>query len=318
MKVDHIHRTGMIGSGTMGAGFGLSFALAGIEAVLYDIEPGQLELGLARIDKALGLMIAEGLVEGRESDRILSRITATTDLGEAVAGSQFLLEAVPEVLELKKELFPRMEELGAPGTILASNTSALSITRIGSACRSPELVCGMHWFNPPELVPLVEVIPGEMTAPETAKAVFDLILKLDHVPIMVKKEAPGFVGNRLQLALFREAMHILEEGIAGPEEIDQAVKHSLGLRWSLLGPMRIADLGGLDTWGYVAEYLFPFLSNTPDPPQALTDLVGQGKLGVKTGQGFYTYSQDAGDEAVRQRDLYFLRQRRLVEDIEKT
>jgi len=315
MKADDIRRAGMIGSGTMGAGFGLSFALAGMEAVLYDLDPRQLELGLDRIDRGLSLMVQEGQVEGRESDRVRSRISTTTDLEEAVRGSQYLLEAVPEVLELKKDLFPKLEGYAAPRTILASNTSALSITQIASACRRPDLVCGMHWFNPPELVPLVEVIPGRKTSPKTARTVYDLALKLDHVPIMVKKEAPGFVGNRMQLALFREAMHILEEGIAGPEEIDKAVKHSVGLRWSLLGPVEIADLGGLDTWGYVAEYLFPFLADNHQAPKVLTDLVSRGKLGVKTGEGFYSYSQEAGQEAVRRRDLYFLRQRRLVEEI---
>ncbi len=315
MKAQDIHDVALIGAGTMGAGFGLCFALAGCRARLYDISQDQLKLGLNRIKNALNLFVAEGLVSAEEARTALPRISTTTDLEQALKGAQFVLEAVPEKLELKRKLFPQMESLTAKDTVLASNTSALSITAISEGCKRPELICGMHWFNPPEMVPLVEIIRGEKTSDDTATLVYALAKRLDHEPIMVNKEAPGFVGNRLQLALFREALHILREGIADPRDVDKAVKYGIGFRWSWQGPAETADLGGLDVWNAVASYLFPKLSNMAETPEFFQEMIQAGKLGVKNGQGFYDYDPEAGLEAVRKRDLYFLRQRKIAKQV---
>jgi len=318
MKVEDIRDAAMIGAGTMGAGFGLCFALARCRARLYDINQEQLDLGLTRIKNALDLFVSEGVITNQEAEAALPLISATTDLKEALSGVQFVLEAVPEVMDLKQNLFPEIESMVAEDTILASNTSALSITGIASVCERPENICGMHWFNPPELVPLVEVIKGEKTSKETASTVYELVEKLDHEPIMVKKEAPGFVGNRMQLALFREALHILEDGIAEPEDVDKAVKYALGFRWSWQGPAETADLGGLDTWNYVATYLFTKLSNMTETPGFFQKMIKDGKLGVKNGKGFYDYDSQAGLDAVRKRDLYFIRQRKTVREVKES
>ena len=318
MKAEYIHDVALIGAGTMGAGFGLCFALAGCRARLYDISRDQLQLGLNRIENALKLFVAEGLASPEQAQEALPRISTTTDLKSALDGVQYVLEAVPENLELKQKLFPEIEALVAEDTVLASNSSALSITAISKGCQRPERICGMHWFNPPEMVPLVEVIRGEKTSDATASLVYDLIKRLDHEPIMVNKEAPGFVGNRMQLALFREALNILQEGIAAPEDVDKALKYGIGFRWSWQGPMETADLGGLDVWSAVSSYLFPRISNATEPQDFFKEMIKEGKLGVKNGRGFYDYAPEDGLEAVRKRDIYFLRQRKLAKQVRES
>ncbi|MEW5912177.1 MAG: 3-hydroxyacyl-CoA dehydrogenase family protein [Thermodesulfobacteriota bacterium] len=315
MNAQDIQRMAVIGAGTMGAGLALSFAVAGIEARLFDISPRQLEVGRERIAKALALFQQEGVVSPEQARAVPGLIPAYRDRAAALDGAQFVLEAVPEDLALKQRLMAQMQQEAAPGTVLASNTSALYITQIAAQCPRPELVCGMHWWNPPELVPLVEVVKGQRTSEATARLVYELCQRVDRVPIMVKKEAPGFVGNRMQLALFREAMHIVEQGIADPQDVDRAVKHALGFRWSFIGPLETADLGNLDTWHRVASYLFPFLSDAKEPPARLGQLVAQGHLGVQTGQGLYDYTPQEAADKVRRRDLYFLRERRLVKEV---
>ncbi|RJX34908.1 MAG: 3-hydroxyacyl-CoA dehydrogenase family protein [Desulfarculus sp.] len=318
MNAQDIKRVAVIGAGTMGAGLALSFAVAGIEARLFDISQRQLAVGRERIHKALELFVQEGVVSPAQAQDIPGLIPAYSDRAAALSGAQFVLEAVPEDLALKQRLLAEMEREVAPDTVLASNTSALYITQIAAQCARPEMVCGMHWWNPPELVPLVEVIKGERTSEATARLVYELCERVDRVPIMVKKEVPGFVGNRMQLALFREAMHIVEQGVADPQDVDRAVKYALGFRWSFIGPLETADLGNLDTWHRVASYLFPFLADTKQAPARLGELVAQGHLGVQTGQGLYEYTPQEAADKVRRRDLYFLRERRLVKEVNRS
>jgi 3-hydroxybutyryl-CoA dehydrogenase len=318
MNVNDIKKVAIIGAGTMGAGFGVCFARAGLETRLFDVSPDQLTVGMERIKKVLDMYLAEGLITPEQAEAIPGLISTYTDRAQALDGVQFVLEAIPENLALKQKVFAEMESEVAPDTILASNTSALYVTEIARDCTRPELVCGMHWWNPPELVPLVEVIKGEKTSEATARLVYELVEKADRVPIMVNKEAPGFVGNRMQLALFREAMHIVEQGIASPEDVDRAVKHALGFRWAFIGPLETADLGNLDTWNRVASYLFPFLADNKEAPARLKELAEAGHLGVQSGKGFYEYSPEGAAEAVRKRDLYFLKSRKLAKEVSES
>ncbi len=318
MVLDDIKRAGVIGAGTMGSGIALTFALAGIEVRLYDINPVQIDQGIKRIDKSLALFQAEGIVGSAQSSLARERIVVATSLTQALSGVQFVLEAVPEDLRLKHKLWLELEREVAPETVLTSNTSGLSITAIASVCRRQDRVAGLHWFNPPELIPLVEVIKGDLTSQTTASVVYDLAKKLGKTPIMVQKDIPGFVGNRLQYALLREALHLVQTGAASAQDIDAAVKAGIGFRWSWLGPLETADLGGLDIFHAVSDYLFQDLARDQKPQPFFTEMIHSGLLGTKSGRGFYTYTAQDRDRILRLRDLYFARQKRLIEETLKS
>lgn len=317
MKLDEIKKAAVIGAGTMGSGMGLCFAQAGYDVILYDISNEDLKRALKRIDNSQEVLIREGIIEPSQAERAKDRISITTDLDKALDDTQFVLEAVPEILDLKKQLFKDLERLSGSETILASNTSGLSITEIASVCDKPERIAGFHWVNPPELVPLVEVIRGEKTSDETIDLIYDLSLTLGKMPVRINKEAPGIGLNRLQFAVLREAFHMVAEGIVSAEDLDRIMKYGLGFRYPWIGPMETADLGGLDVFYNISTYLFNELSDAKTPPESFKNLVDQGHLGIKTGRGFYEYAPDARDEILRKRDLYFIRQWKLINEVKK-
>ena len=176
----------------------------------------------------------------------------------------------------------------------------------------------MHWVNPPELVPLVEVIRGEKTADETVNLILGIAKRLGKMPIIIQKEVPGFAMNRLQFAALREALHLVETGVVTPEDADKAMSYGVGFRYPWLGPLKTADLGGLDVFHTVASYLFSDLNAMESPPELLSRLVEDGKLGIKTGKGFYDYEKESSEEILKKRDLYFLRQWKLIRDIQQS
>jgi 3-hydroxybutyryl-CoA dehydrogenase len=306
----------MIGAGTMGAGMAACYAQAGYEVTLYDLLPDPLEQALARIENSQQVFVEEGLISEAEARAARDRIATTTELAGALAGVQFVLEAAPEKLELKQQLFRDMEALCPADTILATNTSGLSITAIASACEHPERVGGQHWANPPEIVPLVEVIRGEQSSDSTIDLIYRITEKLGKVPVVVQKDVPGFASNRLQFAVLREALHLVSEGIVSAEDADRTLKNGVGFRYPWLGPLETADLGGLDTFHSVAQYLFPALSTMQATPDFFDRLIEEDKLGIKTGEGFYDYASADRDEILRKRDLYFVRQLKLIRDME--
>jgi 3-hydroxybutyryl-CoA dehydrogenase len=314
---DEIRRATMIGAGTMGSGMGLCFSQAGYDVTLYDVEAEQLDRALRRIANSQAVFVQEGLITDQEAQAARERISATNDLEVALAHVDYVLEAAPEDLALKQDLFQTMEELVSPEVILATNTSGLSITEIASVCDVPERVGGMHWANPPEIVPLVEVIRGQRTSDHTVDLIYRVAEKLGKVPVMVKKDVPGFASNRLQFALLREALHLVAAGVVSPEGVDRTLKNGVGFRYPWLGPLETADLGGLDVFHSVAQYLLPALSNMTSTPDFFDDLVEEGKLGIKSGEGFYDYETVSREETLRQRDLYFIRQLKLLRDMQK-
>lgn len=315
MRFEDIKHVAMIGAGTMGTGMGLCYAQAGYKVTLYDIKAEQLAWALERIAKSQAVFVEEALFSAEEADAARARITTTTDLAEALDGVQFVLEAAPEVLDLKQSLFREMEALCPADTILATNTSGLSITSIASACEHPERVGGQHWANPAEIVPLVEVIRGELTSDETLDLIYRVTKKLGKEPVLVQKDVPGFASNRLQYAVLREAYHLVAEGIVSVEDVDRTLKNGVGFRYPWLGPLETVDLGGVDVFHGVSQYLLPDLSTAQTTPEFLDRLVEEDKLGIKTGEGFYTYDPDDRDEILRKRDLYFIRQLKLVREI---
>ena len=318
MRLEDLRKAALIGAGTMGAGIAVCFAQAGYDVMLQDISEEQLDKALHRIAESQGILIQESVISAEEAAKARERITTASSLEKALDGVQFVLEVVPEVLDLKLKVFGQIESLCSKDVILATNTSGLSVTSIASACQYPERVVGFHWVNPPELVPLVEVIRGKHTDIETAHLASDLARRLGKMPIMIQKEVPGFAMNRLQFAALREALHLVEEGVVSPEDVDKAMSYGLGFRYPWLGPMKTADLGGLDVFHSVASYLFEDLSSMKEPPEFFSRLINEGKLGIKTERGFYDYENESTEEILRKRDLFFVRQWKLIQEVQGT
>jgi len=318
MKAQDVSTVAVIGAGTMGAGIAGLFARAGCGVHLVDVGKAQLKRGLQRLDLAQQALIEAKLLSIREAAAARKRIQPLTSLEIACRDADFLVEAVLEEMPLKKKMYRDFETLCPKGTVLASNTSGLSITEMASAIKQRGRVVGMHFWNPPHLIPLVEVTRGRETSPAAAKLVMELARRIGKEPVMVKREVPGFIGNRIQFAVFREALHLLNEGVASAEDIDTAVRAGPGLRWAYMGPLRTADLGGLDIFHAISTYLFAELAGNKKPRGDLGKLVRQGNLGAKTGRGFYKYAGRDLGRAIARRDrvlLEFLKA--LQEDAER-
>jgi len=209
-----------------------------------------------------------------------------------------------------------LEEHMSADAVVATNTSGLAISRIADDCRHPERVVGTQWWNPAELVPLVELIKGERTSDATIRVMHAILRRLGKVPVIVKRDVPGFAGNRLQFALLREALNLVEAGIMSAEDVDRTVRYGVGLRYPCLGPFATADMGGLDVFLEISQYLFAELSCMSEPPGFFEDLVSKGKLGLKTGRGFFAYEGRERDRVVRARDECLLRQISLAHEME--
>ena len=294
------------GAGIMGASFAQIFAQYGYEVVIYDNSSESIKKGKKQIELNQTELLTSGEVSEEQSKTILSHITFTTDM-EGFKKADFVLEAIIEKMEIKNEFWKQVSELVSEDSVLASNTSGLSITEMAIAVKNPGRFCGMHWVNPPHIVPLVEIISGDKTDKEALDIVWEIANNLHRKPVRVLKDAKGFVLNRLQYAVLREALHIVENGIASMEDVDNVMKYGLGMRYAVIGPFETVDLGGLDTFRTIAEYLFPDLSDTKEVPELLKSRYDEGAYGIKTGRGFYDYPGDMADEVVKKRDANFLR-----------
>lgn len=292
MTVEDIKVIGNLGTGTMGFGTALMFALKGYEVRLFGRSDSSIERGLRSIREALDMYERHGLVVSEEIPSVFGRITGVTRIEEAVREADFVIESVAEELSVKQQVWKIAEAAAPVRAIFATNTSGLSPTAIAEFLDHKERFIVAHFWNPPHLIPLVEVVPGQETNAETVEITWQLMEQLGKKPVALKREAPGFIGNRLQLALLREAMHIVEEGIATPEAVDRAVKYGIGRRLATSGPLESADLGGLDIFYRIASYLYGELSTVKEPGPLLSDCAAQGKLGAKTGQGVYQWAPD--------------------------
>ncbi|WP_110954159.1 3-hydroxyacyl-CoA dehydrogenase family protein [Anaerosinus massiliensis] len=293
MKVEEIKNICNLGTGTMGFGTALFFAMKGYNVRMYGRSEASIERGFNSIKQALETYKENNLVTDKEIPETLSKIIGCTTLEDAAKDADFVIESIAEDLEIKKEVWAKIERLTKPETIFATNSSGLSPTAIAEALTRKEKFVVAHFWNPPHLVPLVEVVPGKFTSEETVKITWELIEKIGKKPVALKREALGFIGNRLQLALLREALYIVESGIATQEAVDTAVKYSIGRRLSTTGPLETADLGGLDIFHNIAAYLYEDLCDRKDPSDVLKKAVAEGNLGSKTGTGLYQWTPDA-------------------------
>jgi 3-hydroxybutyryl-CoA dehydrogenase len=288
-KPGEIKQIVVVGAGNMGEGIVQSFAQAGKTVKVLSRKKETLDKCLQQIDTNLKLFAEFQLLE-EAPETIESRITCIlmTELSEAVRGCHFIVETIPEVLADKKELFGKLDDCD-PDVILASNTSSITITTLTDGMKTAYRVVGTHYFNPAHIMPLVEIHRGKHTCDNAVQTTRDLMSQVGKKPILVKKEIPGFIVNRIQGAIFREISYLLDEGVATPEDIDMAAKAMYGFRLSCIGPMEADDMIGLDTSARVSANLFKTLSNRTEPSAALLGKVNNGELGIKAGVGWYDY-----------------------------
>jgi 3-hydroxybutyryl-CoA dehydrogenase len=283
-----IRELAVIGAGTMGHGIAQVAAMAGAAVVLVDRTDALVEAGLSRLKANLDAGVARGKVDPSLREATLSRVRGASDVGGAARGVDLVIEAVPERIALKLEVFRALEDAAPAHAILASNTSSLSITVLQRELRRPERVVGLHFFNPVHIMRLVEVVRGEDTSPDVVADAVAFSRWIDKDPIVVR-DSPGFASSRLGIALGLEAMRMVEEGVASPEDIDTAM--TLGYRHPM-GPLRLTDLVGLDVRLDIAEYLHQKLGTDRfRPPDILREKVARGELGKKTGRGFFDWNE---------------------------
>ena len=303
----------VIGAGTMGLGVAECFAASGIRVLLVDATPE-----LTRRAKELVVERARGHAEAGlispDAVEKVERIETADGPAEAAGGADFVFEAAPEDLELKEEVLGVCSGAADPEAVIASNTSSLPINTLAGFVKEPERFLGTHWFNPPEWTPGVEVIPAEGTDPTVVERVVGFLRDIGKRPAVVG-DGPGFVANRIQNALFLEALRCVEDGLASPKEVDEVVRSCFGFRLPFFGPFQIADMAGLDVYGSVFETLAAGLGERFHPPDAVRERVEAGRIGTKSGSGFLTYSDEEREHLLLERDRRYAALNELLETL---
>lgn len=279
---------GVVGTGLMGVGIATQSALHGHRTIVHDVDPARLASVAPKAEAVLDELIDAGRIDHAAKQAALARIETHAQL-DVMASAQFVIEAIPEVLELKHRLYAALAELMADDAILASNTSGFPPDQLVAPLRAKERFLIAHFWNPPHMIPLVEVVPGTATAPEVTERTAALMSAIGMEPVVLAKAIPGFVGNRLQFAVLREALNIVRSGAATPDVVDRVMKASLGRRWGIVGPFEGADMGGLDTFLDISTHLMPELAKDEDVLDLLRAQVNAGRVGVRSGAGFYEW-----------------------------
>ena len=307
MNCEEIKAVGIVGAGLMGHALAQIFALKGYPVSILDKDTSVLKQVPEKVRRNLQVFLDLDLISRIEADTCLEKIQLCERFEEMYRENCIIIEAISENLEKKKSVFSQIEKHVSPETILCSNTSAISITSISEDLSFRERVVGTHFWNPPHILPCVEVIRSKYTSMEVFETVVAFMKKAGKEPVRVLKDIPGFLGNRMQHALWREAISLVEKGIASPEDIDKVVKSSFGLRLAFIGPLETADLAGLDLSLDVQKDLFPHLERSTEPSPVLVSKVDSGETGVKRGKGFHEWDEKKARDLINRRDATLLK-----------
>jgi 3-hydroxyacyl-CoA dehydrogenase len=306
LKAEDIKTIAIIGSGVMGPSIAEVFAIFGASSdydiYLYDISEDALKSADKRMIVDFEKVASTGLFSSEDLEKARLRIKLENNLVKSVSDAQLVIEAVPEKLDLKMKIFEELDGLIQPSAILATNSSGLSVTKIATATKRPDSCIGTHFMNPPLMMPLVEIVKGEQTDPEVIKVIYELLIGVGKNPVIIEKDVEGYVHNRLQAALFREAMYLLDKGVIDVENLEKTIQYGLGLRLPVMKAFEMVDLMGIDTIRDVLTYLFPKLSRSTEPPEILDKMINDGDLGIKSGKGFHDYSKKDIQETLKQRE----------------
>ncbi len=300
MSIDSIQRIALVGAGDMGHGLAVQFAAHGRDVTLLDHRQSNLDRANDRMSEAASFLSERGRLE-EPPETVLGRIETTLDL-DAVAGAGLVVESISEDLDAKRALFERLVAAADDDAVLASNTSGIPITDIAEATPdAADRIVGCHWWFPPYLLEPVEIIRGEATADRTVDRLAELLEAVDRDPIRVERDVPGFVWNRVQFAVVRECLHLAEAGVASLDDINRAIRDGYAVRTSAIGPLETMDIAGLELAETIARDLYPELSDADEPGPELTERVADGRTGIGTGEGFFTYERSP-DEITGRRD----------------
>lgn len=299
MNADVVERIAVVGAGLMGHGIAQEFATAGYEVRLTSRSQASLDRASGQIKDNLERLVALGVVDMAQVKGVETRLRTCVDLAEAVGDVDLVIEAVYEDLTVKRRVFEHLDRACSDRTILASTTSTFTTTQIATATGRPDRVLVAHYINPPYLVPLVELVPGEDTTEATLTAVRELLIRVGKQPAVLRKEVPGFISVRLQAALLREALSLVQSGAATPETVDTVIKTSLGRRWAVAGVFEVLDLAGWDVISDIASWLFPKLESSGELPPILREMVDRKEIGVKSNKGFYDWTPQSAEELRR-------------------
>ncbi|TDH38405.1 3-hydroxyacyl-CoA dehydrogenase family protein [Pseudohoeflea suaedae] len=305
-----IKRVAIIGLGTMGPGMAARLARGGVEVAAYDISAEALERARNMMATANGVLDALGIDAPAEG---AADVRFTDDLEDAVKGADLVIENVPEKEEIKASVYKQIDGMISADTIVASDTSGIPITKLQAHISNPSRMVGMHWSNPPHIIPMIEVIRGEQTAVETVETIRDFIRSLGLLPVLLKKDVPGFVENRVLYALLREVVDLVERDVIEPEDIDTCVSWGIGYKLAVVGPMALLDMAGMDIYHSVSSFLNEDLCDRKDVAPLVRKQMDAGKLGIKSGEGVYSYTPERIAELQPERARKLVAIRRILE-----